>query len=421
MDHFYDRVPGSFNFREIYDSAIQEAGQGAAIVEIGSWYGRSAAYMAVEIANSGKQMDFYCVDMWTESSNRYSIAEQVATEVGSTFPRFRENMQRGGVWYLIKTLNHPPAHAASLFAQESVDFIMIDGADSYANVRDLIRAWLPKLKPNGVIAGDDADFPGILVGVQETIPFSEVKITNHGANWWYRKQRPARGQWSSALRSPPRSLDHLTYIPYVNRPEFLDRAVGSIPDLWGSLVVIDQSANGLNFDSYAWSNSVAGVFRSPFGNMTFTQMMNWAQAEAYERCAEYLVFMHNDTECLERVALQVLNCARTRPHAGVIFTYYDAFAVFKVHAIRDVGPWDETFRWYFADNDYYRRMQLRNWDRWTFGDRQIIHYTSETQRSDPAVSADVSAGWPWHEDHYRHKWGGLPGSEVYTVPYNGKP
>jgi len=60
--------------------------------------------------------------------------------------------------------------------------------------------------------------------------------------------------------------------------------------------------------------------------------------------------MHNDAESLKAVAQKILDCARMRPHAGVVFTHYDAFAVFNIAAVRDVGPRDETFQWYFSDN-----------------------------------------------------------------------
>jgi hypothetical protein len=49
--------------------------------------------------------------------------------------------------------------AAGLFDHESVDFIMIDGPDDYATVRDNVSAWLPKLKTNGLLAGDNANWP----------------------------------------------------------------------------------------------------------------------------------------------------------------------------------------------------------------------------------------------------------------------
>ena len=196
MEHFYQTVDGWFNFREIYDDAIREADSGDVMVEIGSWYGRSAAYMAVEIANSGKQIDFYCVDTWTGSVDLPWMATHLATRGHSAFPFFRENMERGGVWNLVKTINRPSIEAATLFENESVDFVMVDGSHDYTSVRDDVRAWLPKLKSNGLMAGDDAAWPGVLIGVRETIPTSEINITNNGDNWWYRKRRPERGRWS---------------------------------------------------------------------------------------------------------------------------------------------------------------------------------------------------------------------------------
>ena len=39
----------------------------AHFVEVGSYKGRSTSFMAVEIANSGKQIKFDCVDTWEGS------------------------------------------------------------------------------------------------------------------------------------------------------------------------------------------------------------------------------------------------------------------------------------------------------------------------------------------------------------------
>ena len=77
--------------------------------------------------------------------------------------------------------------------------------------------------------------------------------------------------------------------------------------------------------------------------------------------------------------------------------------------------------WYFADNDYYHRMELRNWECTNFGGDSVIHYSSQTLHSDPFIAAEVAAHWHWHEAHYRHKWGGPPGDQRFSIPYNGAP
>jgi hypothetical protein len=418
--HFYTSVDGWFNFKDIYDAVITDARDGAAFAEVGSWYGRSAAYMAVEIANSGKKIDFFCIDTWRGSDDLPWMAEHLAGKGGSAFPFFRENMQRGGVWHLIQPMEMPSVEAARRFPDESLDFVMIDGAHDYKSVCADVRAWLPKVKRGGLLAGDDANWPEVLIGVYETIPQSELTISNGGSNWSYRKQRPVRGQWT-VRRSNTNGSDVFAYIPYVNRPDLLHCAVMSIKELWPWLVVIDQSADGLRPDELRSLDGIAGVFRAARSEMSFTQMMNWAQAEAYERQAAFLVFMHNDAECHGGVAHEVIDFARTQPRAGVVFTHYDAFSVFRTEALRSTGPWDETFRWYFSDIDYYRRLQLSGWETRDFGGTKVTHHTSQTLHADATIRSEVSAHAGWHEAHYRHKWGGRQGHERFTIPYDGKP
>jgi len=416
VNHFYESIEGWFNFREIYDAAIREAASPAIFVEVGSWHGRSAAYMAVEIANSGKQIGLYCVDSWHGSLQ--SPGTHSAGQNGATFTSFEQHLRLGGIWDLVRPIIQPSAVAATAFASESLDFVMIDGAHDYASTREDVRAWLPKLKVGGVIAGDDADWPGVLIAVHETLPLSELTIVNGGANWIYRKQRSKRGVWTFRSERVP-GTDYFAYIPYRNRPDLLARAVRSIPELWPDLVIIDQSVDGLRFGEYPWLAEIAGVYRAATPLMSFTQMMNWAQAEARARGAMHLVFMHNDAECIGNVASRILEFARERPRAGVVFTCYDAFAIFNSAALRDIGPWDETFRWYFADNDYYHRMKLRGWECANFGGDKVLHHSSQTLHADTAIAAEVASQWQWHEKHYIHKWGGPTGSERYSLPYNG--
>ncbi len=180
ISHFYDSIHGWFDFREIYEEALNKAADGARFVEVGSWYGRSAAWMAVEIANSGKRVEFYCVDTWRGSVDTPWMAEHLAPFGGSAKPMFIENMHRGGVSDYIKPVEMASVDAAQLFADGSLDFVFIDGAHDYANVRADVRAWYPKVKRGGVIAGDDASWPGVRIGVQETIPKSEPRSAQPG-------------------------------------------------------------------------------------------------------------------------------------------------------------------------------------------------------------------------------------------------
>lgn len=59
MDHFYTTIePNWMDYEEIYRQMVKYAKDGDHFVEVGSHMGRSAAFMAVEIINSGKKITF---------------------------------------------------------------------------------------------------------------------------------------------------------------------------------------------------------------------------------------------------------------------------------------------------------------------------------------------------------------------------
>ena len=50
--------------------------------------------------------------------------------------------------------------AAAATADESVDWVYIDGNHAYEFVLEDLRSWYPKVRPGGLVAGDDYDRPG---------------------------------------------------------------------------------------------------------------------------------------------------------------------------------------------------------------------------------------------------------------------
>ena len=67
IEHYWQTVPGWFHAEGLYRRMVEGAKDGSLFIEIGSWKGRSASFMGVEIANSGKKIDFWCVDTWAGS------------------------------------------------------------------------------------------------------------------------------------------------------------------------------------------------------------------------------------------------------------------------------------------------------------------------------------------------------------------
>jgi GT2 family glycosyltransferase len=87
-----------------------------------------------------------------------------------------------------------------------------------------------------------------------------------------------------------------------------------------------------------------------------------------------------------------------------------------MEAIEDVGPWDETFEWYCADNDYYHRFRLRGWvveECANLGSR-VKHDVSGSIKENETLARRVSEQIGYRHAHLDHKWHGAK-----KVPYQG--
>ena len=140
IEHFYNTLEGEnwFDYENVYRDAVNSAKDGAVFVEVGSWKGKSAAFMAVEIINSGKKIQFYSIDDWS---------------LGGTKEEFYKNIEP--VKEYIGVIDSISWEAARIFADNSIDFCFLDGAHDYDGVKKDISAFMPKVKIGGIMAGHD--------------------------------------------------------------------------------------------------------------------------------------------------------------------------------------------------------------------------------------------------------------------------
>lgn len=170
MEHFYESVPGWAAFRGLYRVVVADApsDRECLFVEVGSWLGKSAAYMGVEIVNSGKRISFACVDPWEDGGPDLRHTPHFKSLQKPIYESFMENTKP--VAHLIRTYRMPSVQAARHFEDGSIDFIMLDGDHNYPAVLHDIDAWLPKMRPGSLMAGDDARWPGVAQSIEERFP-----------------------------------------------------------------------------------------------------------------------------------------------------------------------------------------------------------------------------------------------------------
>lgn len=181
-------IPGWFNFEDIYTEMVQTHKTGV-FVEVGAWLGRSTAYMGQLLRDNPECMaDFYAVDTWKGSIGDNAFAEVLAEHGGDVYDVFAQNMEKCGVAEFVIPLRMASVEAAKNFGDLSLDFVFIDAAHDYDSVSADIRAWLPKVKVGGMIAGHDHSHPPIQRALKEQIPSAaRYKPKNKGDSWFWVK------------------------------------------------------------------------------------------------------------------------------------------------------------------------------------------------------------------------------------------
>lgn len=189
MDHIYEAPQFGenwFTFQKLYSEVVKEFPDGSIFAEVGSWKGKSSAYMAVEIANSNKNIRFYCVDTWEGS-----VEHKDREDLKSLYDTFISNMAPVENYYTPMQMSS--LKAARIFTDEIFDFVFIDASHQYEDVIEDIKAWYPKVKKGGIIAGHDYYQGGDAYGfgvhraVNEYFPNGNFTSDPQQYTWMHRK------------------------------------------------------------------------------------------------------------------------------------------------------------------------------------------------------------------------------------------
>ena len=172
MQHFYESIYGWFDFQGTYSSMVEKNSDGAHFVEVGTYLGRSISFLAVEIINSGKKIRLDAVDTWMGSPDEPYQQAQDDVKNGTLYENFLKNIEP--VKDAINIVRNDSVEASKLYEDESLDFVIIDDDHSYENCLTSIKAWYPKVRKGGIIAGDDFGVPylGVVQAVNEFFNFN---------------------------------------------------------------------------------------------------------------------------------------------------------------------------------------------------------------------------------------------------------
>jgi MMP 1-O-methyltransferase len=174
-------VPGWLTKKEsefLYNQAKKVSGKNA-IVEIGSWKGRSTVCLGIGV-KEGNKAKIYAIDPhsdslyeWWVGAERKNIPDK--SKVKNNYQIFLANIKKAGVGKHISPIRKTSNEAASDF-QKPIEMLFIDGSHNFFDVKLDYKLWFPKLMNKGTIAFHDAWHSLGVLAVTTYIMLTSTKI-----------------------------------------------------------------------------------------------------------------------------------------------------------------------------------------------------------------------------------------------------
>jgi predicted O-methyltransferase YrrM len=150
----------------------QDVSAGTSIVEIGSYRGKSTAFLAVGAPAS---VPIYAIDPWEMLDHR----EWCHYCNPGTFEQFRSQLESVGLLHRIVAVQNFSTAAAAEYAGPPVGLLFIDGNHSKDACMIDFLSWEPLLAPGAVVVFDDLDTkgnPGVRDAVDELAGYFQAPV-----------------------------------------------------------------------------------------------------------------------------------------------------------------------------------------------------------------------------------------------------
>lgn len=173
----WKEIHGWFDYEDLYRDLVNKIPDGGTFVEVGCWLGRSLGAFNSFAKEAGKTIELNAVDTFQGEPANPEHRAILEAHGGNVEKAFRANMRALGVDVLVDAM---PSLRAALHWQERVlDAVFIDASHAEDDVRADIRAWLPKVKPAGILCGHDVDEIGVHTALQK----EGLEYTRMGRCW----------------------------------------------------------------------------------------------------------------------------------------------------------------------------------------------------------------------------------------------
>ena len=189
--HSYRDVPGFINDAAwLYEDVVKTLPKNAHCIEVGTYLGQSACRMAELLKEYNRNdVKFQSIDIFYMQWYSIMRQEDYTTEAGFGVPKAHKDYvnelyeEHGAI--IIDICRHPlyslelidlvefvccdSKYVHNLYEDESLDFIWLDANHEYEYIYNEIMTLWPKVKPGGILAGDDYNCEGVKKAVTQAL------------------------------------------------------------------------------------------------------------------------------------------------------------------------------------------------------------------------------------------------------------
>ena len=202
-------------------------------------------------------------------------------------------------------------------------------------------------------------------------------------------------------------------IPTINRKDLLMKALESYSEVMPEVtkLILDngnQDIPCIDDNTWIWQSTQ---------NLGVAASWNYLIAKAIINDFKYFLIL-NDDVILQKDEAQIRQILSkgTSEHFYLCRPFYNWSSFILTKKVYEkVGPFDENFKKaYFEDNDYMYRMRLAGVPiKYVDELNPDIYLNSQTIEKNPLLG-----GYIENKEYFLQKWGGLPESETYKIPFN---
>jgi len=145
---------------------------GAVIVEVGVWHGRSALAMADACRGTARRV--YAVDPWVDYDEGAGSVSSLLEERGhggieEAYRSFLRHRRELGLEETTRVVRATGVAAAAGWTGGPVALLFVDANHAYDAVTADLAAWFPHVAPGGLVCGDDWDWDSVRRAVRDFV------------------------------------------------------------------------------------------------------------------------------------------------------------------------------------------------------------------------------------------------------------